>query len=218
MSLIALERARAGYRDGDVLHDVTVAIEAGERVALVGESGAGKSTLLSLLYRHCGPAAAWVPQELGLVPSLSVFHNVYMGRLDRYGWPVNLRNLLRPARGEIEAVSAVLSRLRLEDKLFAAAGELSGGQQQRTAIGRALYRGCAIVLADEPVSAIDEHQSREVLNTLSEAFGTMVLALHDRELALAYADRVIGLKDGRIVLDAPTDGMAPADLDFLYRA
>ena len=218
MALVALERARAGYRGGDVLTDVTLAIEPGERVALVGESGAGKSTLLRLIYEQCGARAAWIPQDLGLVPSLSVFHNVYMGRLDRNGWPVNLRNLLLPARTEIDAVRGVLTRLRLEDKLFAAAGELSGGQQQRTAIGRALYRAADIVLADEPVSAIDEHQSVEVLDVLSADFPTMVLALHDRELALGYADRVIGLKGGRIVLDAATDGMAPADLDHLYAA
>ena len=218
MTLVALDRARAGYRDGDVLTDVSLTVRAGERIALVGESGAGKSTLLRLVYAHCGASAAWVPQELGLVPSLSVFHNVYMGRLDRHAWPVNLRNLLLPARREVAGVRDVLERLRLADKLFAPAGELSGGQQQRTAIGRALYRACDIVLADEPVSAIDEHQSREVLDVLSAAYPTMILALHDRALALAYADRIVGLKDGRIALDRATAGMVPADLDHLYRA
>jgi len=216
MTPIALEGATVGYGGRAVLEDVTLTVRPGEVVALVGRSGAGKSTLLRLLYERAGPAAALTPQDYGLVQSLSVFHNIYMGRLDRRGWLANLRALLAPARADVAAVRNVAARLGLDEKLFEPAGELSGGQKQRTAVGRALYREAEIVLADEPVSAVDEHQSRDVLAALLEGYDTAVLALHDRALAIDFADRIVGLKDGRIALDRPSAGMAPADLDEIY--
>jgi phosphonate transport system ATP-binding protein len=129
----------------------------------------------------------------------------------------NLRNLLYPAAGEVVAVREVLADLRLDDRLFSPVGELSGGQRQRTAFGRALYHPGDVLIADEPVSAVDEHQGRDILATAAGLKPTVILALHDRALALETADRVIGLRGGRVALDAPTAGMAPGDLDDLYR-
>jgi phosphonate transport system ATP-binding protein len=216
-AILQISGERIGYRDAIVLDDVTLTIVAGERIALVGESGAGKTTLLRTILERCGARAAYIPQDLGLVPALSVFHNVYMGRLHRHSAWRNLRTLLRPAAGEIASVSAVLATLRLEDRLFSPAGELSGGQQQRTAFGRALYHPGDMLIGDEPVSAVDEHQAREILATAQAGKSTVIVALHDRALALETANRVIGLRDGRIALDAPTAGMTPRDLDPLYR-
>lgn len=216
MTLVDLAHASAGYNGHDVLRDISLTIERGERIALVGESGAGKSTLLKLIYDRCTQETALVPQNAGLVEALSVFHNVYMGRLDQHSTLHNLRNLLFPMKGEVSAVREVLERLRLDDKLFTAVGELSGGQQQRTAVGRALFRSAGIVIGDEPVSAVDEYQAREILDIVNSESDTVVIAMHDRSLALAYTNRVIGLKGGRIVMDEPTAGMAPADLDHLY--
>jgi phosphonate transport system ATP-binding protein len=171
----------------------------------------------SVAYKRIGAAAALVPQDLGLVPALTVFHNVYMGRLgERSVWR-NLRNLFSPAAADVAGVRAVVERLRLEDKLFASVGELSGGQQQRTAVGRALYHSGDVLIADEPVSAVDEHQSRDILDTMTREKRTVVLAMHDRTLAIGYADRLVGIKGGRIVLDERSAGMTPADLDDLYR-
>lgn len=198
------------------MRDVTLQIGAGEKVALVGRSGAGKSTLLRLLYEQHPVDVALVPQELGLVNALSVFHNVYMGRLNRHSALYNLANLLRPFRSEVSAVLPILKRLNLEEKLYEPAGQLSGGQQQRTAVARALHHGGAVLMGDEPVSAVDEHQSRRVLDAIVEGHDTVVLAMHDTELAIAYSDRIIGLDDGRITLDAPSDGMRSGDLDELY--
>ena len=216
MPLIDLQDASAGYNGRDVLHRVSLAIEHGERIALVGESGAGKSTLLRLLYQRCPVESSLVPYPLGLVNALTVFHNVYMGRLHRHSAWGNLRNLVRPAAAEVAAVHEILTKLRLDEVMFSTVGELSGGQQQRTAVGRALHQGCGMLLADEPVSAVDMHRARDILESINESNETVVLAMHDRVLALEYTDRVVGIRGGRIVLDQPTKGMKPSDLDSVY--
>ena len=217
MALFDLHDADARYNDTTVLRSITLSIAAGERVALVGRSGAGKSTLLRMLYEQRSREAALLPQDLGLVRALSVFHNIYMGRLNRHSAWYNLANLIRPMAREVAPVRSIAVRLGLEEKLFEPAGELSGGQQQRTAVGRALNQGSKILIGDEPVSAVDEHQSRVVLESINDGHDTVIIAMHDTALALAYTDRVIGLRGGTIVLDQPTAGMVPSDLDDLYR-
>lgn len=217
MRLVELSDESAGYNGTTILRGLTLTIDAGERIALVGESGAGKSTLLRLVYERC-PGAALMPQDLGLVQALTVFHNVYMGRLNQHSVWRNLRNLLRPAPDDVRDVRDVLERLRLEDKIFTGVGELSGGQYQRTALGRALYHPGRTMIADEPVSSVDEHQAREILGTMTAEKETVILAMHDRTLAIEFADRLIGLKDGRIVMDEKSAGLSPGDLDDLYRS
>lgn len=216
MELIDFVGESASYAGRGILHRITLRIAAGERIALVGESGAGKSTLLKMIYESCGRTAALVPQDLGLVQSLTVFHNVYMGRLHRRSSLHNLRNLLWPSRKDVATVREVLLRLRLEHKLFDPISELSGGQQQRTAVGRALYHPGRVVIADEPVSNVDEHQARDILEEICAEKETVLLAMHDRTLALRFASRIVGLKGGCIVMDEPTSGMTPGDLDDLY--
>lgn len=218
MALLQLSDEVAGYQGKTILRDLTLSIEAGERIGLVGESGAGKSTLLRLIYERCRDQAALVPQDSGLVQSLSVFHNVYMGRLHTHSVWRNFRNLLKPARDDIATVRPIVDELRLEEKFFSPVAELSGGQQQRTAVGRALYNTGDVLIGDEPVSAVDEHQARDILSTINNQKKTVVLAMHDRTLALEFTDRVVGIRDGRIVLDEATAGMVPGDLDDLYKA
>lgn len=216
--LLQLVNQDLGYDDRPVLHDVSLAIHAGDRIALVGESGAGKSTLLAALQAQLKDQAALVPQDPALVASLSVFHNIYMGRLREHSTWYNLLNLAWPRRKEVSLIRPLVARLGLEDKLFEPAGSLSGGQQQRVGVCRAIHQDGALVLGDEPVSAVDNHQARVVLDALHEQFETVILAMHDVELALRYASRIIGLKGGRIALDQPNDGLNIRDLDFLYRA
>ncbi len=215
--LLKLVKQDLGYDRGPVLRGVSLGIEAGDRIALVGESGAGKSTLLAAIQARLRDRAALVPQNPGLVASLSVFHNVYMGRLNRHPSWYNLLNLAWPRQRETAAIRPLVARLGLQDKLFERAGELSGGQQQRVGVCRALHQGGELVLGDEPVSAVDSHQARTVLDALHEQFGTVVLAMHDVELALRYATRIVGLKDGVIALDRRNTGLKVSDLDFLYR-
>jgi phosphonate transport system ATP-binding protein len=214
--LLQLVNQDLGYDRGLVLRDISISIHEGDRIALVGESGAGKSTLLTAIQARLLERAALVPQNPGLVGTLSVFHNIYMGRLNRHSTWYNLLNLAWPRQREIDAIRPLVERLGIEEILFERAGELSGGQQQRVGICRALHQGGDLVLGDEPVSAVDSHQARNVLDALHEHFETVVLAMHDVELALSYATRIIGLLNGRIAVDRPSTGLTAKDLDFLY--
>ncbi len=214
--LLELTKASAGYAGHAVLHDIDLTIRVGERIAIMGRSGAGKSTLLNLLHERLADRVALIPQAAALVKTLSVFHNVYMGRLDRHPTWYNLRNLVWPARREIAEIKDVLDLVDLADKLFAAAGALSGGQQQRTSVARALYNGRPIVIGDEPVSSLDRVQGAEILGKLCVRHETAVLAMHDIPLALSHTERVVVIEAGRIVLDRPARELGIADLVPYY--
>lgn len=200
-----------------VLDNVDLDIRKGEKVALLGASGAGKSTLLGLLRAQQPDLCAWCPQDGGLVPSLSVFHNIYMGALQRYGTLHHLRNLVHPCPDRRREVTELATSLGLDDKLFTSVDRLSGGQARRTAVGRALYSQRPVLLADEPVTGVDEHQAREVLALALARHETAVVALHDQTLARDCFDRVIGIRRGRMVLDVPAKALDDARLEALYR-
>lgn len=218
MTLISLNEETIGYNGDSVLNNINLSIEEGETIVLVGESGAGKTTLLSHLFDHCGDRSALIPQDLGLADNLSVFHNVFMGRLNQHSLWTNLRNLIKPRPPFTKDIAEILDALGIADKIFARPTELSGGQRQRVAIGRALYRQADIVIADEPVSALDENQSRKVLDQLVGAHKTCLLALHDVTAALAVADRLIGLKQGTLVFDKPPAQLSQIELQTLYES
>src|ERR1700746_1645875 len=110
---ITLEHVSVGYNGAQVLHDITLSIEPGERVAIMGRSGAGKSTLLNTIYRDYTDCVALIPQTGALVANLSVFHNVFMGCLDRHSTLYNLRTLVWPPKAEIAAVAQVLESVGL---------------------------------------------------------------------------------------------------------
>lgn len=207
-----LKRACAGYNGRPVLFDIDLVVSAGERIAVMGRSGSGKSTLLGLLYAQRPHEVALVPQASALVKPLSVFHNVYMGRLDRHSTAYNLRNLLWPAAGRVAEVRGVLSSLGLDSEIFRTAGSLSGGQQQRTSVARALYNGRPILLGDEPVSALDRVQGSDVLSLIKSCHETLVMALHDVHHALEHADRIIVLEHGRKIIDEPSHALTATDL------
>ncbi|MFL5000578.1 MAG: ATP-binding cassette domain-containing protein [Xanthobacteraceae bacterium] len=214
--LVELNSASAGYAGHAVLHDIDLKINAGERIAVMGRSGAGKTTLLNLLYEKLAGRVALIPQATALVKTLSVFHNVYMGRLDRHPTWYNLRTLVWPTRRDVAEIEQVLDLVGLTDKLFAKAGALSGGQQQRTTVARALYNGRPIVIGDEPVSALDRIQGGEILGALCARHETAILVLHDIPFALGTADRVVVMEAGRIALDAPARELTAADLVPYY--
>lgn len=207
-----LKGACAGYNGRPVLFDIDLTVRANDRIAVMGRSGAGKSTLLGLLYAQCPADVALVPQASALVKPLSVFHNVYMGQLDRHSTSYNLRTLVWPAACRLAEVRSVLESVGLEAEIFSAAGALSGGQQQRTSVARALYNGRPILIGDEPVSALDRVQGADVLSLLKRKHQTMVLALHDVHHALEHTDRIVVLEHGRKVIDQPSGNLTATDL------
>ncbi|MDH3601681.1 MAG: ATP-binding cassette domain-containing protein, partial [Candidatus Tectomicrobia bacterium] len=199
------------YENNIALKNITLDIGRGEKVALIGPSGAGKTTLLRTLYERAANQSAFVHQHYALVPQLSVFHNTYIGRLDRHSTWYNILNLLKPRKQILKDVVPVLQALGLEDKTFEKVGALSGGQQQRVAVGRALYRGESILLADEPVSSVDPHQADAVMELIMQT-ETVIMSLHAVDVALKFAERIIGLREGQLHFDLSADHVTPTML------
>ncbi|SDZ47691.1 phosphonate transport system ATP-binding protein [Jannaschia faecimaris] len=213
---LALRQQTLGWGERVVLPDVTLEIRKGERVALMGRSGVGKSTLLGALQARAAGRAAVVAQDHGLVDALSVFHNVWMGRLADHGTSRNLRTLVWPNAQERAAAEAALARVGMDGLQRRMVASLSGGQRQRVALARAILRGGMAVFADEPVSALDPAQGDALLQSLAAKFETSVMVLHDTGQALGFATRIVGLKAGGIVLDAPVAEVDAARLMELY--
>ena len=226
------------------LDGVSLAVSAGERVALIGPSGAGKTTILSLAnalvlptsgsvevmgvdsaaltrraHRSTRRTIGMIPQGNALVGPLRVAQNVAAGRLGRWGPLEALRTLIRPR--DIDEIIDMLDQVGIAEKLWDRADQLSGGQQQRVAIARALFQGARLFLADEPVSALDPGRSVAVLEVLDQAIAAdpgraLLASLHDAPLALRSSSRVVALRDGRVVFDRATADVTDAEVDALY--
>ena len=225
------------------LNRVSLALAGGERAAVVGPSGAGKTTLIRVLGTALRPTGGQVavlgsdPWQLGasglralrarvgvvhqsppIPPRLRVVTAVLAGRLGT--WPTwkALASLLLP--GDAVGAREALARLDLDDRLFDRCDRLSGGQLQRVGIARVLYQQPDVILADEPVSALDPTLADEAVGALvaaSEANGaTLVASLHAVDLALKWFPRLIGMRDGNVVFDRPTAAVTTAMLHELY--
>jgi len=216
MQPLAFTRLNASFDGKRVIGPLDLTVNPGEHVALVGKSGAGKSTLIKLLYERLAREASLVPQGLGLVNALPVFHNVFMGQLDKYPTWYSTLTLLRPFTQDRERVRTLLDDLGIPEKQWVPAASLSGGQRQRVAIARALYREAPVLLADEPISALDGPMAHLVMKALTSRFSTSIIALHDVDMALAYCNRIIGIQDGRIALDVPSESLEASDIMTLY--
>ena len=230
--MAVLELRRAGLTGR--LQPLDLTIDHGERTVLLGRSGAGKSSLIGLcngslspdqgrvLWRghdlqRCRPAqrrqigTLW--QDLRLVEELTVLQNINTGALGRHSLLWGLRNLLQPLEPELG--DAILSQVGLSNALrdHRVAG-LSGGERQRVALARLLRQQPTLVLADEPLSALDPRLSNDVLNLLLKQSSCMV-SLHRPDLMQRF-QRVLGLRQGELVLDAPPSAITEATLAWLY--
>ncbi|MEN9359655.1 MAG: Glutamine transport ATP-binding protein GlnQ [Verrucomicrobiota bacterium] len=214
--MIRLDQLNLSYGELPVIRELSLSVAPGEKIGLIGPSGAGKSTLLRHLAKQF-PEAAWMPQDLALVPPLSSFANVHAARLDRHSLWRNLRNLVWPHPQDLAEISYLLKDLRLEDKIRSRVGELSGGQQQRVALARALHRAAPLILADEPVSALDPALAEICLQRLFASSATLLVSLHSVELARRHASRLIALRHGQLFFDLPASQVGDAALIELYR-
>ena len=212
----SLNNESISYEKKVILDSVSLDIQKGERVALLGKSGSGKSTLLKKLYESKKEESSYIPQELGLVENLSVYNNIYIAKLDEFSTIHNLLNLIKPAKEDLTSVTEIVNKLELEYKLFEKVHSLSGGQKQRVAVARAIYTKKTVLLADEPISALDEYLSSKVLTTLKDNFETIVCAIHNVELATENFERVIGLKNSRIIIDKKCIDLSEDDIRKLY--
>ena len=237
--------ARVEYPGTVALAGVDLTLEPGEAVAFVGPSGAGKTSLLRLLgaalhptdgevvvagrplgalspreLRRLRASIAFIHQDLRLVPELRVVKNVLAGRLGRMSLAGALKTLAFPSRAEVADVYGILARVGIPDKLYQRTDTLSGGQRQRVAVARALYQQPTALLADEPVSAVDPARARdtvELLVELSRERGlTLVVSLHNLELARELFPRLVGLRHGRVSFDLPSSEISEDRFRDLY--
>ena len=228
------------------IKDIDLVIVPGEQVALIGPSGAGKTTLLHTLAlaleptrgtltwgtsnpwlmpsraRHQLRASSFLaPQQPPLPPRQRVVHAVLAARLTRAGtWPA-LRSLLTtPADSDVREAYAALEAFRLQDKLWLRCDRLSGGERQRVGLARMFVAASPVNLLDEPVSSLDPVLGAASLAAVqadaARRNATLVVSLHDVNLARERFSRLIGLKDGLLQFDLPTNEVTEARLRELY--
>lgn len=226
------------------LSGISLRAVQGESMALIGPSGAGKTSLLSAIgtahlpsagrmrvLDQVVPAAPSARQLKALRSLIGTVHQsapialrqrvvtaVLAGRLGQ--WPLwkALASLAYPQ--DIAGAREALARVQLEDKIFARCDQLSGGQLQRVGIARVLYQQARLILADEPVSALDPALSLATVQLLVQEAAarqaTLVASLHAVDLALSCFARIVGIRDGRIAFDLPAEQVRQAQLQALY--
>lgn len=235
-ALLSIENLTKVYPTGTrALDSISLEVQRGEFLVLIGLSGSGKSTLLRCINRLVEPTSGRVIfdgedvtaaegpelrrlrrrmgmifQQFNLVRRSSVFANVLAGRL---GYRSSWRTITgRPTHQDTALAFENLNRVGILDKAYARADALSGGQQQRVGIARALMQGPELMLADEPVASLDPATSHSVMKYLEELNRqdgiTVICSLHFLSLARRYGSRVVALKGGRIAFDGP-----PAAID-----
>lgn len=242
--MIVFDHVSKIYPNGTVgLDDVNLTIQDGEFVAIIGRSGAGKSTLLRAVnrmhdigkgtltvndtnvsglrgkaLRHFRREIGMVFQSFNLVSRTTVIRNVLSARVPEMPF---WRVLLGAFRKE-DKITALesLDKVGILDKAYIRADQLSGGQQQRVALARTLAQKPKIILADEPVAALDPVTAKQVMEDfvrINKEMGiSILLNIHHVELAIEYADRIIGIRAGKIVYDGPSKEVDQTVLDSIY--
>ncbi|AAZ27408.1 ATP-binding cassette domain-containing protein [Colwellia psychrerythraea] len=200
-----------------VIFDLSLTINEGEKVAIIGPSGAGKSSLLHHIYQQLQTSAALCSQRQGLVDNLSIYHNIFMGALARHHWLFNLVNLIRPFKKDLNAIAELCQQLELDQPLAKKVDQLSGGQRQRVALARAMYQQQDTFIGDEPFSALDPLMKSRLLDIVLAQHKSVIMVVHDRELAINAFDRVIALDKGHMVLDSQQQSIGHQQITALFQ-
>ena len=233
------------YYDGakPALDDVSFSVSKGEFVSVIGPSGAGKSTLLRSINRmievnrgevrfegisvgelnrgdlkRLRSKIGMIFQHYALVDRLTVIENVLHGRL---GSKSTLAGAMgRYSRDEKRQAMEVITMLGLGDQIYQRCDRLSGGQKQRVGIGRALIQDPKMILCDEPIASLDPNASRIIMEQLRSFSGemhiTLIVNLHQVDVALRYSDRILGVNKGRIVFDGRPEDLSPERISEIY--
>jgi len=240
---LKLERISKHFGCMAAVDGVSLEIQAGQMVGIIGRSGAGKSTLLRMVNRLLDPTGgaihfgdceitslrgrklldwrtrcAMIFQQFNLVKRLDVFTNVLIGRLSYHRTLPSL--MKRFSRQERAMAIQALERVEIVDQALQRVDTLSGGQQQRVAIARALLQQPDILLADEPIASLDMRSAAMVMNTLQrinrEDGITVIASLHNLATARTYCDRIIGMTQGAVVFDGMPASLTPEIVCSIY--
>jgi len=240
---LLFDRVSLSLGGSPVLHEISLRLADGEQAALIGPSGAGKTSLLLLANTVLHPnggslqllgQAPWsqsaralralrrdigtVYQNPPLPPRQRVVNAVAAGRLGRQSLAASLAQLMLPR--DTAAIEAALARVNLGGRLWERCDQLSGGQRQRIGIARVLYQAPRLLLADEPVSALDPRLAEQTVRLLTDEArsrnATLLMSLHSVELALAFFPRLIGVRQGRVMFDLPREAVSETQLAALY--
>ncbi len=239
--IIVLRGVVKFYPGTVALEPLSLTIGRGERVAVLGPSGSGKTTVLHLIggvirpdegsiaidgtdLARTSPGAELagmvgvMHQQLDLVPHLAVVSNVLAGRLGSWSLWRSLVSLVAPR--ERELAESALERVGIADKLHERTSRLSGGEQQRVALARLLVQQPRVIVADEPVAALDPARAADLMGLLAsivaESGKTLVASVHSIELGRRYFTRAIGLRGGALKFDLPISDLTDEVLDGLY--
>ena len=243
MKSLKITNLKKRFKNINAVNGISLEINEGEIIGVIGRSGAGKSTLLRMINRLVEPSegsvefndinitslkgkalrkwrseCAMIFQQFNLVERIDVLTNVLIGSLGRN---YNFLNLIG-VFSKKEKINALknLDRFDLSEKALQKAGTLSGGQQQRVAIARALMQKPKILLADEPISSLDPKNAQRVMDDMlkinREDGITIICNLHSLDVAKKYCDRLIGLSDGRVVFDGAPDDLTTEISKELY--
>ena len=240
---LKLDRISKHFGRMAAVDGVSLEIQAGQMVGIIGRSGAGKSTLLRMINRLLDPTGgairfgdteitalrgrkllewrsrcAMIFQQFNLVKRLDVFTNVLIGRLSYHRTLPSL--MKRFSRQERAMAIQALERVEIVDQALQRVDTLSGGQQQRVAIARALLQQPEMILADEPIASLDLRSATMVMNTLQrinrEDGITVICSLHNLATARACCERIIGMAEGKVVFDGGPASLTPQIVCEIY--
>ncbi len=243
--MIEFRNVRKAFATKIALDDVTFSISRPQMVGIIGRSGAGKSTLIRVMNRLTTATSgellvhgrdvlaltgaarrrwqkdcAMIFQQFNLVPRLDVLTNVMLGRLNMQSTIPSLFKMF--SREDRARALIALERLGIVDTALQRAETLSGGQQQRVAIARAMVQEPGILLADEPIASLDPMNAKVVMESLRAIHDrdglTVIANLHTLDTARSFCDRVIGMRDGKLVFDGPASELTPDAAREIYGA
>lgn len=241
--ILRVEHLKKYYSNTCALEDISFEVERGEFVVVIGPSGAGKSTVMRCINRLITPTGGniifegkniasvkgkrliearrkigMIFQHFNLVYRLTVFQNVMHGRL---GYISTVDGVLgKYSEEDKRKALKLLEQIGLGSTIYKRAGELSGGQKQRVGIARALMQEPSLMLCDEPIASLDPNTSKVIMDLLEQISQdrniACIVSLHQVEVAMKYATRIIGIRDGVIVFDDIPSKLTKQKIEEIY--